>query len=158
MSISNLLDCFVVFFKHQFLHFKLPLFFLNTSFILLTSTVFLNTCFYTLNFHSCLHIGHCWFICWACWSHFSIQWIWKQWEHSPQTRGQSSPEITIFCGLKHDSWKKKFKKKKKDFWVGSRLWAFFLKNFLTPVLYFKHQFLHFKLPLMSIHLLSFLHF
>lgn len=42
-----------------------------------------------LNFQSCLHIGHC---CCGCeWSHFTIQWMWKQCEHAPQTSGQSSP-------------------------------------------------------------------
>jgi len=35
-------------------------------------------------------MGHC---CWADWelSHFIIQWMWKQCEHWPHTRGQSSP-------------------------------------------------------------------
>lgn len=48
-------------------------------------------CFcHSLNFQSCRHIGHSWFTCWEL-SHFTIQWIWKQWEHSPQTNGQSSP-------------------------------------------------------------------
>ena len=39
---------------------------------------------YSLYFQSCLHMGH-W--CWVCWvpSHFSMQWMWKQWVHSPQT-------------------------------------------------------------------------
>ena len=45
---------------------------------------------HSLNFHSCRHIGHC---CWTCWelSHLRMQCIWKQWEHWPQTSGQSSP-------------------------------------------------------------------
>lgn len=45
---------------------------------------------HSLNFHSCLHMGHC---CWTCWefSHFKMQCMWKQWEHWPQTSGQSSP-------------------------------------------------------------------
>lgn len=49
------------------------------------------TCLYhSLNFHSCLHIGHC---CCTCWefSHFKMQCMWKQWEHWPHTSGQSSP-------------------------------------------------------------------
>ena len=39
---------------------------------------------YSLNFQSCLHMGH-W--CWVCWvpSHFMIQWMWKQWLHWPHT-------------------------------------------------------------------------
>ena len=39
---------------------------------------------YSLNFQSCLHMGH-W--CWVCWvpSHFMMQWMWKQWLHWPQT-------------------------------------------------------------------------
>ncbi|CAH1646792.1 unnamed protein product [Spodoptera littoralis] len=42
-----------------------------------------------LNFQSCLHMGHC---CWGweC-SHFTMQWMWKQWEQVPHTKGQSSP-------------------------------------------------------------------
>ena len=32
---------------------------------------------HSLNFHSCLHMGH-W--CWVCWvpNHFMMQWMWKQ--------------------------------------------------------------------------------
>ena len=45
---------------------------------------------HSLNFHSCRHMGHCWFTCWLL-SHFMMQWMWKQWEHCPHTRGQSSP-------------------------------------------------------------------
>lgn len=37
-----------------------------------------------LNFQSCRHIGHSWLTCWE-FSHLTIQWIWKQCEHSPQT-------------------------------------------------------------------------
>ena len=37
-----------------------------------------------LNFHSCRHIGHNW--CTCCeFSHFMMQWMWKQCEHWPQT-------------------------------------------------------------------------
>lgn len=45
---------------------------------------------HSLNFHSCRHIGQC---CCTCWefSHFRMQCMWKQWEHWPQTNGQSSP-------------------------------------------------------------------
>lgn len=45
---------------------------------------------HSLNFHSCRHMGHC---CWTCceFSHFKMQCMWKQWEHWPQTSGQSSP-------------------------------------------------------------------
>ena len=45
---------------------------------------------YSLNFHSCLHMGQ---RCWVCWvpSHFMMQWMWKQWLHWPHTSGQSSP-------------------------------------------------------------------
>ena len=51
----------------------------------------INCYFYdSLNFQSWRHIGH---KCWACWafSHFIMQWIWKQWVQAPQTNGQSSP-------------------------------------------------------------------
>lgn len=42
--------------------------------------------------HSCRHIGHNWFvIMWGWLSHFSMQWMWKQWLQRPETRGQSSP-------------------------------------------------------------------
>lgn len=42
--------------------------------------------------HSCRHIGHSWFVIMCGWlSHFSIQWMWKQWLHLPDTSGQSSP-------------------------------------------------------------------
>lgn len=37
-----------------------------------------------LNFQSCRHIGHSWLTCWE-FSHLTIQWMWKQCEHSPQT-------------------------------------------------------------------------
>ena len=45
-----------------------------------------STCFNftSLNFHSCRHIGHCWFTCWDC-NHFRMQCMWKQWLHCPQT-------------------------------------------------------------------------
>ena len=39
---------------------------------------------YSLNFHSWRHIGHWWWT--GCeFNHFIIQWMWKQWEHWPQT-------------------------------------------------------------------------
>ena len=41
-------------------------------------------------FQSCLHMGHWCEVCCVD-SHFSMQWMWKQWLHSPHTRGQSSP-------------------------------------------------------------------
>lgn len=37
-----------------------------------------------LNFQSWRHIGQSWFTCWE-FSHLTIQWMWKQWEHSPHT-------------------------------------------------------------------------
>lgn len=43
-----------------------------------------------MNFHSCRHMGHCWLTCWDC-NHLTIQCMWKQCEHWPQTKGQSSP-------------------------------------------------------------------
>lgn len=47
---------------------------------------------HSLNFHSWRHMGHS---CWTCWefSHFMMQWMWKQCEHWPHTSGQSSPGI-----------------------------------------------------------------
>ena len=53
-------------------------------------TLLLNILHYSLNFHSCLHIGHSW--CTCCeFSHLTMQCMWKQCEHWPHTRGQSSP-------------------------------------------------------------------
>lgn len=47
---------------------------------------------YSLNCHSCLHIGHS---CWWSWelSHLRMQCIWNTCEQRPQTKGQSSPGI-----------------------------------------------------------------
>lgn len=43
-----------------------------------------------LNFQLCRHMGHCWLT--VCdWSHLTMQCMWKQCEHWPQTNGQSSP-------------------------------------------------------------------
>lgn len=39
---------------------------------------------HSLNFHSCRHIGQGWWTCWE-FSHLTIQWMWKQWEHWPHT-------------------------------------------------------------------------
>lgn len=40
-----------------------------------------------LNFQSWRHMGHNWLTCWE-FSHLTMQWMWKQWEHSPQTERQ----------------------------------------------------------------------
>jgi len=55
--------------------------------------------FYSLNFHSCRHIGH---KCWTCWefSHFIIQWMWKQWEHWPHTVNRDTGRYSIIITLK----------------------------------------------------------
>lgn len=45
---------------------------------------------HSLNFHSCRHMGQCCCTCCA-FSHLRMQCIWKQCEHCPHTRGQSSP-------------------------------------------------------------------
>lgn len=49
---------------------------------------------YSLNCHSCLHIGQS---CWWSWefNHFKIQWIWKTWEHFPHTETQNISLQTI---------------------------------------------------------------
>ena len=52
-------------------------------------TTYILSIYLLLNFQSCLHMGHC---CWGCeCSHLTMQWMWKQWEQAPHTRGQSSP-------------------------------------------------------------------
>lgn len=43
-----------------------------------------------MNFQLWRHIGHCLFNC-CKFSHLTMQCMWKQWEHTPHTRGQSSP-------------------------------------------------------------------
>lgn len=61
----------------------------QTVFSIPNSKIIINSLHLLLNFQSCLHIGHC---CWGCeCNHFTIQCMWKQWEHAPQTKGHSSP-------------------------------------------------------------------
>lgn len=48
------------------------------------------TFYLLLNFHSWRHMGHCWLTGCDC-SHLTMQCMWKQCEHWPQTSGQSSP-------------------------------------------------------------------
>jgi len=76
--------------KHQaneFLHTKWRFTFLSKLSRVIAITIGKN--YYSLNFHSCLHIGHC--CCAWVFNHFIMQCIWKQCEHWPQTKGQSSP-------------------------------------------------------------------
>ena len=48
---------------------------------------------YSLNFQSWRHMGHSWLTC-CEFSHFTMQWMWKQCEHSPQTANPKKKKDT----------------------------------------------------------------
>jgi hypothetical protein len=81
LNVSSNLSCHSLNFHHHFNSSQLPKSTLNFS---------SNLSGYSLNFHSCLHIGQSCLTCCEL-SHLMIQWMWKQCEHWPHTRGQSSP-------------------------------------------------------------------
>lgn len=69
------------------------MFILLRVFLIITTESFSLTqyLFYlSLNFHCWRHMGH---NCWFNWEfiHLTMQCMWKQWVHAPQTSGQSSP-------------------------------------------------------------------